>query len=35
LWLVVVLVVIVLIGLERLGLWASPLRAFLDRFARR
>jgi branched-chain amino acid transport system permease protein len=34
-WLGLVLVVIVLIGRERMGRWASPLRAFGERFAKR
>ena len=34
-WLGLVLVVIVLIGRERMGRWGSPLRTFFDRFARR
>jgi branched-chain amino acid transport system permease protein len=34
-WLGLVLVVIVLIGRERMGRWVSPVRVFFDRFARR
>jgi branched-chain amino acid transport system permease protein len=34
-WLGLVLVVIVLIGRERMGRWVSPLRVFFDRFGRR
>jgi branched-chain amino acid transport system permease protein len=34
-WLGLVLVVIVLVGRERMGRWGSPLRVFFDRFARR
>jgi branched-chain amino acid transport system permease protein len=34
-WLGLVLVVIVLIGRERMGRWGSPVRALAARFARR